>query len=85
MEDKLGIIAIVIQENSEERVDRVNKLLHEYRKLIVGRMGIPYPKRSISLISLVVDGDENQINALSGKLGMIDEVQSKTTIAGPKR
>lgn len=82
MEEKLGIIAIVIENNSDEVVERINSLLHEYRRLIVGRMGIPYPKRGLSLISLVVDGDENAINALSGKLGMIHEVTAKTTLAG---
>lgn len=84
MNEKLGIIAIIIEENSEDVVERINFLLHEYRSIIVGRMGIPYPKRGLSLISIVVDGEENVINALSGKLGMIGEVTTRTTLTGPK-
>ncbi|MDD7362799.1 MAG: TM1266 family iron-only hydrogenase system putative regulator [Peptoniphilus sp.] len=82
MNEKLGIIAIIVEASSDLVVDSINKLLHENRNIIVGRLGIPYPKRGLSLISIVVDGDLDQINALSGKLGMLDHVTVKTTLAG---
>ncbi|CAC9923601.1 putative iron-only hydrogenase system regulator [Aedoeadaptatus nemausensis] len=82
MNEKLGIIAIIVESNEESVVESINKLLHESRHIIVGRLGIPYPKRGLSLISIAVDGEQDQINALSGKLGMLDHVTVKTTLAG---
>ncbi|VEJ35137.1 nickel responsive regulator [Aedoeadaptatus ivorii] len=82
MDEKLGIIAIIVESGSSDCVERINGLLHEYRHIIVGRLGIPYPKRALSLISVVVDGEQDKINALSGKLGMLGDVTVKTTLAG---
>lgn len=82
MNEKLGIIAIIVETSSDLVVDSINRLLHENRNIVVGRLGIPYPKRGLSLISIVVDGEQDQINALSGKLGMLDHVTVKTTLAG---
>lgn len=82
MNEKLGIIAIIVEASSGLVVESINKLLHESRNIIVGRLGIPYPKRGLSLISVVVDGEQDQINALSGKLGMLERVTVKTTLAG---
>ena len=85
MENKLAIIAIVINKCEEEIVNKVNSLLHEYRDIIVGRMGIPYKERQISLISVMVDGPEDKINSLSGKLGMISYVSVKTAYSNSKK
>ncbi|MCI5892344.1 MAG: iron-only hydrogenase system regulator [Clostridiales bacterium] len=57
--------------------DRINEILHEYRKYIIGRMGIPYKSRGVAIISVVIDAPGNEISALSGKLGMIKNVSSK--------
>ena len=56
----------------------LNDVLHEYGEYIVGRMGIPYRKRKVSVISVVVDAPADIISALAGKLGMIPDVSSKT-------
>ena len=57
---------------------RLNAILHEYSSYILGRMGIPYQKRNLSIISIVIDAPQNVISALSGKLGMIPDVRTKT-------
>lgn len=57
---------------------KLNAILHEYGEYIVGRMGIPYPKRRVSVISVVVDAPGDIISALSGKLGMLPHVNIKT-------
>ena len=85
MENKLAIIAIVINKCEEEVVEKVNGYLHEYRDIIVGRMGIPYAERQISLISVMVDGPEDRINSLSGKLGMVPLVSVKTAYSKTKK
>ena len=58
-------------------MERVNELLHEYREYIVGRMGMPYRERGVSVISVVMDADTNTLSALSGKLGMTPGVSAK--------
>lgn len=76
METRIALIAIVVE--NKESVRDINDILHEYGKYIVGRMGIPYHKRNISVISIVMDAPSNIISALSGKLGMIPYVNIKT-------
>ena len=79
MENKrLGVIAIVIEDL--EQAEQVNALIHVYNDLMVGRMGIPYKERNISVISLMVDGTTDRINALTGKLGRIEKVQVKSML-----
>ncbi len=76
MGTRVAIIAIVV-ENSDS-IDRMNRILHEYRSYIIGRMGIPYSVRNISLISVAVDAPSDVISALSGKLGNIPGLSAKT-------
>ena len=66
------------EEGAEAFGMQFEKLLHEYRKTIIGRMGLPYPAKNISIISVAVDGPMNEISALSGKLGAIKGVSTKT-------
>ena len=65
----------------EEAAGKVNELLHEYREYVVGRMGIPYRDRGISIISVVIDAPQDATSSLSGKLGMIHGVTAKTLTA----
>lgn len=76
MENKLSIIGIFIQ--SPEAVSKVNELLHQYADKIVGRMGLPYRDRGISVISIIIDAPADDISALAGKLGKIDGISAKT-------
>ena len=75
MEEKIGVVAVVVEDF--EKTDRVNELLHEYREYIVGRLGIPFKDRGTAVISVVMSAAAEKINALSGKLGMIEGVRSK--------
>ncbi len=76
METRIALIGIVVEH--KDSVKKLNDILHEYGEYIVGRMGIPYPKRNISVISIVMDSPSDTISALSGKLGMIPHVTIKT-------
>ena len=76
METRIAVIGIIIE--NPEAVERLNAILHEYSSYILGRMGIPYQKRNLSIISFVIDAPQNVISALSGKLGMIPDVRTKT-------
>lgn len=76
MEKRIGLIAIVVEK--KEAVEKLNHVLHDYGEYIVGRMGIPYHQRNISVISVVLDASTNIISSISGKLGMIDGVSIKT-------
>ena len=75
MEEKIGVVAVVVEDF--DKTDRVNELLHEYRDYIVGRLGIPFKDRGTAVISVVMSAAAEKINALSGKLGMIEGVRSK--------
>lgn len=76
METRIAVIAIIVEKNESSR--ELNEVLHEYRDAIIGRMGIPYRARGVSIISVAVDAPQDVINALSGKVGRIDGVTSKT-------
>lgn len=75
-ETRLAIIAIVVEDSS--CVAELNGLLHEYSAYIIGRMGIPYPARKVSLISVAIDAPSDAISALTGKLGRLAGVTVKT-------
>ncbi len=75
-ETRLAIIAIIVEEI--EQTENLNKILHNYSKYIIGRMGIPYQKKNVNVISVVVDAPNDIIGAISGKLGMIENITVKT-------
>lgn len=81
--DRVALVGIIVnnQEATDESVDRLNAILHEYRQYIIGRMGVPYNKKDISIISVAVDAENNIISALSGKLGALKGVTTKTLYA----
>ncbi len=79
MQKRLAVIGIIVEET--ESAEAVNDILHSYREYIVGRMGIPYRERDMSVISVIVDGPNDVISSMSGKLGMVDGVTSKAVYA----
>lgn len=80
MDDKrIAVAAIVIDENSA--ASEVNRVLHEYSDIIIGRMGIPYRDRGISLISVALDAEPDVISSLTGRLGRISGVSVKAAIS----
>ena len=74
-ETRVALLGIIV-ENMEE-VERLNRLLHEYSEYIIGRMGIPYSRKKMNIISIVMDAPQDEISALSGKLGMLSGINSK--------
>jgi len=76
METRIALIGIVVE--NKDSAKKLNDILHEYGEYIIGRMGIPYAKRNIAVISIVMDAPNDTISALSGKLGMIPDVSIKT-------
>lgn len=75
METRVAIIGIIVEDN--DSVEKLNGILHNYGQYIIGRMGIPYREKAISIISLAVDAPQDVISALSGKLGRLPGVSTK--------
>lgn len=75
-QNRLALIGIIIE--NTEHVDAMNSLLSQYGEFIIGRMGIPYNKRGVSIISVAIDAPADTISALSGKLGALPGVNTKT-------
>ncbi|WML36381.1 TM1266 family iron-only hydrogenase system putative regulator [Clostridium sp. OS1-26] len=78
MEKRIGVVGIVIE--NLESASKVNDILHYHSEIIVGRLGIPYREKNLSVISLIVDGTSDEISAMTGKLGKIDGVNVKSAI-----
>lgn len=76
VETRIAVIAIVAE--NREHIDEMNRVLSAYGEHIIGRMGIPYPKKGVSLISVAVDAPNEVISALTGKLGNIEGLNVKT-------
>lgn len=76
METRIAVIAIIVEDR--EKSEEINQLLHEYGTYIVGRMGVPYRAKNLSIISVILDAPQEKISALSGKLGMLSGISSKT-------
>ena len=77
MEDntRISVVGIIIEDRSS--AEQVNELLHQYGDYIIGRMGLPYEKKKMNIISIVVDAPQDAISALSGKLGRLPGITSK--------
>ncbi|PRR78901.1 hypothetical protein CLLI_12400 [Clostridium liquoris] len=78
MEKRVGVVGIVVEEF--ESANKVNEILHQFANIIVGRMGIPYKEKEISVISLIVDGTSDEISAMTGKLGKVTGVNVKSAM-----
>ena len=69
-------MSIIVEDG--EMAQTLNAVLHEYGEYIIGRMGIPYRKRNINIISIALDAPQNTISALAGKIGSLSGVSVKT-------
>lgn len=74
-ENRIALIGIIVE--NLENSDKINDIIHEFNRYVIGRMGIPYKNRGIGIISVVIDAPNNIISSLSGKLGMIEDVSVK--------
>lgn len=73
---RVAVMAIIVE--NTDSADALNSLLHDYQDIIVGRMGIPYHPKHISIMSVAVDAPQDRISALSGKIGKLPGVSVKT-------
>lgn len=76
MESRVAVIGIIV--DNSDSVPKLNEYLHEFSQYIIGRMGIPYSEKKISIISIAIDAPQDKISALSGKIGRLDGVSCKT-------
>ena len=76
MDTRVAVISIIVEQ--EDAIEELNTLLHEARQYIVGRMGIPYRPKGISIISIAIDAPQDVISTLSGKIGRLSGISTKT-------
>lgn len=79
METRVAVMGIIVQ--NLESAEQLNAILHEYSENIIGRMGIPYREKKISILSVAVDAPQDVISALAGKIGRLSGVSVKTAYA----
>lgn len=80
MQTRVAVMSIIIE--NPDSVESLNSLLHTFSRYVIGRMGIPYRDKNISIISVAVDAPQNEIAALSGKIGRLSGVSIKTAYSG---
>ena len=76
-QNRIALIGIIVE--NTDSAERINEILHEYGQYIIGRMGIPYRSRGVSIISVAADAPQSVISALSGAVGRLDGVSAKTS------
>ena len=76
MQTRIAVVSIIVEDESS--IEELNKILHEYGKFIIGRMGIPYRKCGVNIISIAMDAPQDEISALSGKIGRLKGITSNT-------
>lgn len=79
MEQRIGVIGIVVEDRA--KAAQINAILSEYGDMIIGRMGVPYQDKQLSVISLIIEGTTDQVGAMTGKLGNIKGVQVKSALS----
>lgn len=75
---RVGVISIIVEDT--EKTDALNDLLHQYRQYIIGRMGIPYRVKNISIISVALDAPQDVISAMSGRIGNLGGIKVKSVV-----
>lgn len=75
-ENRIAVISIIIEDRAASA--QINKILSDFGDYMVGRMGIPYRQKSVSVICVVIDAPMEVINQVTGKIGMISSVSAKT-------
>lgn len=76
METRVAVMSIIVE--NPEVVENLNSILHAYGDYIIGRMGLPYRKRKVSIIALALDAPQNTISSLAGKVGSLPGISVKT-------
>lgn len=78
MNKRIGVVGILVEDR--DSIENVNKLLSKHAEIVVGRMGIPYKEKNLSVISIIVDGTNDEIGALTGRLGRLQGVSVKSAL-----
>lgn len=76
METRVAVMGIIVE--NTKSVKELNDILHDYGKYIVGRMGIPYRKHDINIVSIAIDAPQDVTSSLAGKIGALDGISVKT-------
>lgn len=79
METRVAVMSIVVE--NTDAVEELNGILHEYGEHIIGRMGLPYRRRKVHIISIALDAPQDTISALSGRVGSLNGVSVKTAFS----
>ncbi len=82
METRVAAISIIVE--NPESVEKLNALLHEAGQYIIGRMGVPYREKGISIIMIAINAPQDYISEITGKIGILDGVNVKTSYANVK-
>ena len=82
MEYRIAVISIIVEDKNS--VEALNNILHEYGQYIIGRFGLPYRDRGINIICAVMEAPQDQISAMSGKIGRLKGVTAKATYSNIK-
>lgn len=82
MAKNIGIVGIIVEDRAASPA--LHAVLHKYSDIIVGRQGIPFHDRDLSVISIVVEGEAEQIAQMTDEIGRIDKISSKAVIRGEK-
>lgn len=75
-EKRISVLSILVE--NRESTQKLNEYLSLFRDYIVGRMGIPYREKQISVIAVVLDAPVSVVNALTGKIGSLIGVTAKS-------
>ena len=81
--NRVGVVALTV-ENRKEHAAAVNSIISDFGELVVGRMGVPYRERGLSVISLLVDGTTDALGVMTGKLGSIPGVRVRSVLLTPE-
>ena len=79
MQKRIGVVAILV-ENRKDAVPKVNEILSDFGNIIIGRIGLPCREKDVSIISIIVEGTTDEVGALTGKLGMLPGVKTKSLL-----
>ena len=78
MEERLGFVGIVVEDR--ERAEEVNRVLSQYGGIIRGRIGVPDRETGLAVIGIIVEGTNDQVGAMTGRLGNLPGVTVKSAM-----
>jgi putative iron-only hydrogenase system regulator len=78
MEKRIGTITVLLSDKSAAA--QVNEVISSHSGIVLARQGLPFRERPVAVISLIVEGEVDEINSLSGQLGKIENVTAKAVV-----